>query len=66
MDPEFVLMDNIMPQIMGNISQILIMSKGDPDTPILNEAMTGPYKAGFMQAGRSRNWNSMVPGPQSP
>ena len=50
MDPEFGLMDNLMPQIMGNISQILVMSKGDPVTPILTEAMTGPYKAGFMQA----------------
>ena len=50
MDPEIVLMDNLMPQIMRDLSQILIMSKGDPDTPILTEAMPGPYKAGFMQA----------------
>ena len=48
MDPEIGLMDNLMPQIMGDLSQILVMSKGDPDTPILTEAMTGPYKAVFM------------------
>ena len=50
MDPEFGLMDNLMPHIMRNLSQILIMPKGDPDTPILTKAMTGPYKAVFMQA----------------
>ena len=49
MEPEFGLMDNLMPQIMGNISQIIVMSRGDPDTPILNEAMTGTYKAVIMQ-----------------
>ena len=35
---------------MGKISQILNLSKGDPDTPTLDEAVTGPYKAGFIQS----------------
>ena len=43
-------MDNLMSQIMGKLSQILIMYKGDPDTPILTEAMTGHYKTEFMKA----------------
>ena len=43
-------MDDLMSQIMGKLSQILIMYKGDPDTPILTEAMTGPYKDVFMQS----------------
>ena len=33
MDPEFGLMENIMPKRMGNLSQILKLYKGDPDTP---------------------------------
>ena len=35
---------------MGKLSQILNVSKGDPDTPTLTESITGPYKAGFMQS----------------
>ena len=48
MDPDFVLMENIMPRTIGKLSQILKLSKGDPDTPTLTEAMKGPYKAYFM------------------
>ena len=50
MYPEFVLMYNIMPQIMVKLSQMLEMSQGDFDTPTLTEAITGPYNADFMQA----------------
>ena len=50
MYPEFVLMEKRMPQMMGKISQILNLSKGDPDTPTLDEEVTGPYKADFMQS----------------
>ena len=50
MYPDFVLMDNLMPQIMGKLSQIIKLSNGDPDTPTLTETMTGPYKDYFMQA----------------
>ena len=52
MDPEFGLMDNIMPQMMLNLSQILNLklSKGDPGTPTLTDAVRGPYKAQFIQA----------------
>ena len=50
MDPEFGLMDNIMPQMMLNLSQILKLSKGDPGTPTLTDAIRGPYKAHFLQA----------------
>ena len=39
-----------MPQIMGNLSQMLKLYKGDPDTPTLTESITGPYNSGFMQA----------------
>ena len=42
MDPEFVLMENIMHQMMGKLYQILKLSKGDPDTPNFPEAMKGP------------------------
>ena len=50
MYPDFVLMENLMPQIMGKLSQILKISNGDPDTPTLTEAIKGPYIAYFMQA----------------
>ena len=49
MYPEFGFMDNLMLQIMGNISQILKLSKGDPDTPTLTESMTEPYQDYFIQ-----------------
>ena len=48
-DPEFVLMDNIMPQMMGKLSRIISLSKGYPNIPPLTEEMTGPYKSEFMQ-----------------
>ena len=50
MDPEFVLMENIMHQMMGKLYQILKLSKGDPDTPTLIESITEPYQDYFMQA----------------
>ena len=34
---------------MGDISQIINMSKGDPDTPTLTESMTEPYQDYFIQ-----------------
>ena len=37
MEPEFVFMDNIMPHMMGVISQMLKLSKGDPYIPTLTE-----------------------------
>ena len=43
-------MDNIMSQMMGEISQILKLSKWNPDLFNLTEAMTWHYKAEFMQA----------------
>ena len=50
MNPEFGLMENLMPQMIGKLSQMLKFSKEDPDTPTLTESMTGPYKAEFMKA----------------
>ena len=41
-DPEFGLMENLMLQMMGNLSQILKLSKGDHDTPTFTKAITGP------------------------
>ena len=43
-------MENLMPQMMGNFSQMLKLYKGDPDSPTLTESITWPYNAGFMQA----------------
>ena len=40
MDPEFVFVDNLMLQMMENLSQMLKISKGKPDTPTLAETMT--------------------------
>ena len=48
MDPEFVFMDNIMPQMIGKISQMLKVYKWDPDTHTLTEEIIGTYKALFM------------------
>ena len=42
MDPEFGLMDNIMPQMIKNLSEMIKMSTGYHKTPILNESMTVP------------------------
>ena len=49
MDPYFVLMENIKTQITGKIYQMINMSKGDPDTPTLNEATKRTYNDEFMQ-----------------
>ena len=38
-----------MSQIMGKPSQIIKLSKEDPDTPTLTESITVTYKAEFMQ-----------------
>ena len=43
-------MYNLMHQMIGEISQMFKLYKGDPDTPTFNESMTVPYKAEFMQA----------------
>ena len=43
-------MENLMPQIMGKLSQMFKMNKGYPDPPTLTEAITGPYKAEFLQS----------------
>ena len=50
MDPGFGLMDNLIPQTMGKLSQMINMSKGDHYTPNLNESMTVSYKSEFMQS----------------
>ena len=42
MDTVFRLMDNLMPQMMEKQTQMPKRSKGDPDTPTLNKATTGP------------------------
>ena len=44
------MMDNLMHQIMGKVSQILNISNGDPDTPTLNEAIPVPYKTEFIHS----------------
>ena len=49
MDPEFGLTDNIMPHMMGNLSQMTRLSKGEPDTPNLTESITRPYNHAFIQ-----------------
>ena len=48
MEPYFGLTDNIIPQMMGKLSQMLNMYKGHPETSTLNEEITGPYKYKFM------------------
>ena len=48
-DPQFVLMENIVHKMMGKIYQMIQLSKGDPDTSTLTEEITGPYKADFTQ-----------------
>ena len=40
----------VFSSIITVYSQILKLSNGDPDTPTLTEAITGPYKAYFTQA----------------
>ena len=35
--------------MMGKFYQMIKISKGDPDTPTLTEAMKVPYKVDFMQ-----------------
>ena len=50
MYPQFWFMDNLMYQITGKLFQMINLSKGDPATPTLTEAMTGHYKTEFMQA----------------
>ena len=50
MEPEFVLTENLMPQMMGKLSKILKIYKGDPGTHTLTEATTGTYNPDFMQA----------------
>ena len=42
-------MDNKIPQMMGKLSQMINMYKGDYDTPTLTKSMIWPYKAGFMK-----------------
>ena len=49
MDTEFGLMKNLMPQMIGNLYQIIKLSKGDPDAPTLIESIKGPYKANFTE-----------------
>ena len=45
MYPEVGLVENLMPQMISKIYQMLKLSNGDTATPTLTEAMTGPYKA---------------------
>ena len=50
MNPEFILVENLMLQMMEKIYQMINLSKGNPETPILTETMKGPYKAEFIKA----------------
>ena len=50
MDPELGFIENIMPQMMGKLPQILNIYNRYPGNPTLTEAITGIYKAEFMQA----------------
>ena len=50
MDPDFVFIYNLMPQMMKKLSQIIKLSNGYPDTPTLTKSMTRPYKDDFIQA----------------
>ena len=50
METYFGLMDNLMPQMIGKLSQMINLFKGDPDTLTLTEAIIVPYKAEFRQA----------------
>ena len=49
-EPEFGLMENLIPQMMGKLSQTLKVFEWDPDTSTLNEVMKGTIKSNFVQA----------------
>ena len=49
-EPEFGLMENLIPQMMGKLSQTLKVFEWDPDTPTLTEVMIGTLKSKFVQA----------------
>ena len=44
MDPEYGVMDNLMPHTMGHIPQLMKASAmPDPDTPNIGAALSGPH-----------------------
>ncbi len=50
MDPEYGVMNNLMPHAISQIPQLLTGSKTDPDYPSLHEALAGPQHDEFINA----------------
>jgi len=54
MDSEFGVMDNLFPDVISRCPSLLkaSTSKSDPDTPSIQEALSGPYRQEFLDAMR--------------
>ena len=52
MDPEFGVMDNLFPDAISRCPALLKASKAksDPDLPTMQEALSGPHRAEFLEA----------------
>jgi hypothetical protein len=55
MDSEFGIMDNLFPDVISRCPSLLkaAKSKSDPDTPSIQEALSGPYHQEFLEALRN-------------
>jgi len=49
-DQNFGLLDNLMPNVIGQCPHLMKASANDPDTPTLSEAMSGPHRDEFVSA----------------
>jgi hypothetical protein len=50
MDPDFGLMDIVMPQVPGQFPNFFKTSGQDPDTPTLSSALREPHRVEFLKA----------------
>jgi hypothetical protein len=50
MGPDFKLMDNLMPQVLGQFPKLLKASGEDHDTPILSSALAGLHRVILLEA----------------
>ena len=52
LDQEHGVLDSLLPQVMERYHSIFVAKGRDPDLPMVQQAMAGPYREEFLEAMR--------------
>lgn len=53
MDPDYGVVDGMVPDVMQRCPQLFKSKIKDPDLPLLHEALAGPHRDEFLEAMRN-------------